>query len=130
MPVYARYFGETKEIVNGKVIHDVAVNSEYDGKQLHIDKRENDKVSHYAINNLKKLWATPKSRMNLLERLNAMTRRSGAKRSRAKQSRTKRSRAKQSRTKHSRAKHTQTLAKQSRSKQSGSKRSRSKRRRL
>ena len=36
-PVYAHYFGETREIVNGRVVKDTSVNTTYDGKNLHID---------------------------------------------------------------------------------------------
>jgi|688.fasta_scaffold1834592_1 hypothetical protein len=68
---FAHFFGETKEIINGKVVKDTAVNSEYDGTILHIDKRDKNKISHYDITdaNLKKLLAIPMSKRTLLERL-------------------------------------------------------------
>jgi hypothetical protein len=55
-PVYAHYFGETREIVNGHVVKDTTVNTTYDGKNIHVD--------------LKTLMARPTSKMNLFERLN------------------------------------------------------------
>ena len=55
-PVYAHYFGETREIVNGHVVKDTTVNTTYDGKKIHVD--------------LKTLMSRPTSKINLLERLN------------------------------------------------------------
>ena len=70
-PIQANFFGETKEIMNGQVVNDIAVNATYDGKVLHVDKRENAQTSHYDINatNIKKLLATPTSNTNLFKRL-------------------------------------------------------------
>lgn len=61
-PTYARFFSESKEIINGRVVKDITVNSEYDGKNLHVDKRDNNKVSHFLINNRKKRRRHPKKR--------------------------------------------------------------------
>jgi hypothetical protein len=55
-PVYAHYFGETREIVNGHLVKDTTVNTTYDGKKIHVD--------------LKTLMSRPTSKINLLERLN------------------------------------------------------------
>jgi len=57
-------FGESKKIVNGKVVQDVAVKSEYDGKTLHVDKVENNKFTHF-----KKLLGKKVSKLGLLDRL-------------------------------------------------------------
>ena len=65
MPSYMYSFGESKKIVNGKVVQDVAVKSEYDGKTLHVDKVENNKFTHF-----KKLLGKKVSKLGLLERLN------------------------------------------------------------
>jgi len=69
--VYAHFSGETREIVNGHVVKDRAVNTDYDGKILHIDKRNNNTISHYDIKDkqLKTLLLRPTSKINLLERL-------------------------------------------------------------
>jgi hypothetical protein len=64
-PVYAHYFGETREIVNGHVVKDTSVNTTYDGKNLHIDIKDN---------HLKTLLSRPTSKINLLERLNRVYR--------------------------------------------------------
>ena len=64
MPSYMYSFGESKKIVNGKVVQDVAVKSEYDGKTLHVDKVENNKFTHF-----KKLLGKKVSKLGLLERL-------------------------------------------------------------
>ncbi len=68
-PVVAHFFGETKEIINGEVVNDTAVKGEYDGKILHVDKRDNNQIAHYDIK-LKNLLSTPSGKMNLFERLN------------------------------------------------------------
>ena len=64
MTTYMYSFGESKKIVNGKVVQDVAVKSEYDGKTLHVDKVENNKFTHF-----KKLLGKKVSKLGLLERL-------------------------------------------------------------
>jgi len=48
-PVYAHFFGETREIVNGKVVKEMAIQGDYNGKKLHIDKRDNNQISHFEI---------------------------------------------------------------------------------
>ena len=71
-PAKAYFFGETKQIVNGQVIQDSAIKSEYNGKILHIDERDNNKIKHYSIKNkkiLKKLLANPINNLGLFERL-------------------------------------------------------------
>ena len=62
----AYFFGEEKVIVNGKIIQDNVVKSEFDGKVLHVDKQLNDKVEHYDIKNI---LSKSMSRRGLLERL-------------------------------------------------------------
>jgi len=72
VPVKAYFLGETKQIVNGQVIQDSAIKSEYNGKILHIDERDNNKIKHYTIKNkkiLKKLLANPVNNLGLFERL-------------------------------------------------------------
>ena len=71
MPLYAHFFSEAKQIVNGQVVQDKAINSDYNGKLLHVDKVDNGKVAHFNIKDkeLKKLLLTPRSKVNLLERL-------------------------------------------------------------
>ena len=69
---HAYFLGETKQIVNGQVIQDSAIKSEYNGKILHIDERDNNKIKHYTIKNkkiLNKLLANPISNLGLFERL-------------------------------------------------------------
>ena len=88
-------FGESKKIVNGKVVQDVAVKSEYDGKTLHVDKVENNKFMHF-----KKLLGKKVSKLGLLERLSkeymgTKTQRNKHKRSNHKRSNHKRSKHKQ-----------------------------------
>ena len=95
MPSYMYSFGESKKIVNGKVVQDVAVKSEYDGKTLHVDKVENNKFTHF-----KKLLGKKVSKLGLLERLSkeymgAKTQRNKHKRSNHKRSNHKRSKHKQ-----------------------------------
>ena len=69
--VNAHFFGETREIVNGHVVKDTVVNTDYDGKILHIDKREHNTLAHYDIKDdqLKTLLLRPTSKINLLDRL-------------------------------------------------------------
>jgi hypothetical protein len=76
-PIALRIFSEKKEILNGRVVNDTAVNTSYDGNILHVLKRENDKLSHFDIkdNNLKKLLQAPTSNISLLERLSQHTKR-------------------------------------------------------
>ena len=97
-PVYARFFGETKQIVNGQVVQDSAVNTEYNGEKLHIDKMDNGHIAHYDIKDkqLKKLLLRPKSNVNLFERLSQdygtkRTKRSSTKRSSSRRLRHKKS---------------------------------------
>lgn len=52
-PVYAHFFGETREIVNGKVVKEMAIQGDYNGKKLHIDKRDNNQISHFEIKDTK-----------------------------------------------------------------------------
>lgn len=110
-PVYSRFFGETKQIVNGQVVQDSAINSEYNGKKLHIDKMDNGQISHYDIKDkqLKKLLLSPRSNVNLLDRLS----KDYGKKRRKRSSMTKRKRV----TKHKRSsmtKHKRSSTKRSR----------------
>ena len=71
-PIYAEFSGERKEIINGKVVNDTSVHTKYDGKKLHIDKRNKNHFTHYTVKNddtIKKLLNTPSSKMNLINRL-------------------------------------------------------------
>ena len=47
--IHAYSFGETKQIVNGQVVQDQAVKSEYNGKLLHVDERDNNNFTHYIL---------------------------------------------------------------------------------
>ena len=58
---HAYFYEENKEIVNGKVVKDAAIKSEYNGQLLHVDKRVNNTFEHYI--------AKPVSNTGLLERL-------------------------------------------------------------
>ena len=73
MAIYEYSFGENTQMVNGKVVGDTAVKAEYNGKTLHIDKRDNNKFMHYTLDNkdLKKLMKKKTSKLGLLERLSA-----------------------------------------------------------
>ena len=42
----AYFLGKTKQIINGQVMQDSAIKSEYNGKILHIDERDNNKIKH------------------------------------------------------------------------------------
>ena len=68
---HAYFYEENKEVVNGKVVKDVAIKSEYNGQQLHVDKRDNNTFEHYTVKDkiLNKLLANPVSNIGLLERL-------------------------------------------------------------
>jgi hypothetical protein len=92
-PVYARFFGETKQIVNGQVVQDSAVNTEYNGEKLHIDKMDNGQIQHYDIKDkqLKKLLLRPKSKVNLFERLSQDYGRKGRRTKRSRRTKRKRS---------------------------------------
>ena len=100
--IYSYSSDETKEIINGKVVKDTAINTQYDGKQLHIDKRNNNVFKHYTIDNdtIKKLLNTPSNNIDLIQRLTTdftrKTRKSKTKRSKTKRSKTKRSKTKRS----------------------------------
>jgi hypothetical protein len=114
---YAFFFGEAKNIINGQVVKDTAVKTEYDGKVLHMDKRDNNTVAHYDIknNDLKKLLAKSMSGHSLSERLERdfrITHKRGHSKHKRGHSKHKR---KHSRSKHSRSKHSKH-SKRSRSK--------------
>ena len=72
MPIALQIMEMNKEIRNGEVVKDSAVNAEYDGKIIHIDTLTNNNMAHYDIkdNHLKKLLEMPASKMDLVERLN------------------------------------------------------------
>ena len=71
--IHSYSFGESKEIINGQVVEDKAVKSEYNGKLLHVDKKDNNKFTHYVLKGkeLKNLLRKKTSKLGLLERLNA-----------------------------------------------------------
>ena len=112
--IYSYSSDETKEIINGKVVKDTAINTQYDGKQLHIDKINNNVFKHYTIDNdtIKKLLNTPSNNIDLIQRLTTdftrKTRKSKTKRSKTKRSKTKRSKTKRSKTKRSKTKRSKT----------------------
>ena len=95
--------GETKKIVNGQVVQDILVKSEYDGKTLHTDKMDNNKLIHFTLNDkdLKNMLKNNTSKLGLLERLNedyiGKQQRSRKQRSRKQRSRRQRSRRQRSR---------------------------------
>ena len=68
---HAYFYEENKQVVNGKVVKDAAIKSEYNGQVLHVDKRDNNTFEHYTIKDkiLNKLVANPISNIGLLERL-------------------------------------------------------------
>jgi hypothetical protein len=72
MPIALQIMEMNKEIRNGEVVKDSAVNAEYDGKIIHIDTLTNNNMAHYDIkdNHLKKLLEMPASKTDLVERLN------------------------------------------------------------
>ena len=66
------FLGETKQIINGQVMQDSAIKSEYNGKTLHVDERHNNQMKHYTIKNkkiLNKILENPISNLGLFERL-------------------------------------------------------------
>jgi len=68
----AYFLGETKQIINGQVMQDSAIKSEYNGKTLHVDERDNNQMKHYTIKNkkiLNKILENPISNLGLFERL-------------------------------------------------------------
>jgi hypothetical protein len=71
--IHSYSFGEAKEIVNGQVVHDTSVKSEYNGKTLHVDKNENGKFMHYELKGkeLKHLLKKKTDDLGLFERLKA-----------------------------------------------------------
>lgn len=97
---YALFFEEAKRVVNGQVVQDRAVKTEYDGKVLHVDRRDQNQAEHFDIKDkqLKKLLAQPTSLVGLSRRLKRdfkrTRKRSGHKRSGHKHKRNKRSRSK------------------------------------
>jgi hypothetical protein len=68
---FIKLHGETKRVVNGKVVEDSMINSEYNGKKLHVDQRRNNEFKHFVLNNkdIKHLLDRKTSKINLLERL-------------------------------------------------------------
>jgi len=107
-PVYAHFFEEEREIVNGKVVKDRAVESDYNGEMLHIDKRNNNHISHIVIKDtrLKNFLLRPTSKLNLLERLRLDYGKNKTKKHiHTKHKRSKHKRSKHKRSKHKRSKH-------------------------
>ena len=69
---FIKLHGETKRVVNGKVVEDSMINSEYNGKKLHVDQRHNNEFKHFVLNNkddIKHLLNRKTSKINLLDRL-------------------------------------------------------------
>jgi len=95
MPSYMYSFGESKKIVNGKVVQDVAVKSEYDGKTLHVDKVDNNKFTHF-----KKLLGEKVSKLGLLERLSKKYMGTNNMETKTKRNKNKRSKHKRNKRKH------------------------------
>ena len=71
MPSYLYAYNETKKMVNGNIVENKAVKSEYDGKTLHVDKIDNEKFTHNVIQDkdLHKLLKKGTSKWGLLEKL-------------------------------------------------------------
>lgn len=65
------FLGEAKQLVNGQVVEDKALQTVYDGKVLKVDERNNNKISHFTIKDkaLGKLLTNPTSEVDLIERL-------------------------------------------------------------
>ena len=65
------FIGEYKQMVNGNIVDDVSIESTYDGNKMHIDKRDNNVVSHLTIKNnqLHNLLNNSTSQENLFDRL-------------------------------------------------------------
>ena len=100
--IYTRFSGETKEIRNGRVVKDSAINTEYDGKTLQVDKRDKNRVSHFTIKDMRKLLAQPMSKENLMERLSKdyrITKKQRTKKQRTMKQRTMKQRTMKQRTK-------------------------------
>ena len=70
---FIKFHEEAKRIVNGKVVEDSMINSEYNGKKLHVDERHNNTFKHFIINDkdIKHLLNRRSNKMNLLNRLEA-----------------------------------------------------------
>ena len=71
MSHFIKFHGEAKRSVNGKVVEDSMINSEYNGKKLHIDERKNNEFKHAVIDNkdIKNLLYRKTSKINLFDRL-------------------------------------------------------------
>jgi hypothetical protein len=109
-PISVHTFSEKKEILNGRVVNDTAVNTAYDGNVLHVVKRENNKLSHFDIkdNNLKKLLKAPTSNIGLLERLSQHTKHKHTKHKRSQHKRSQHKRSQHKRSQHKRSQHKRT----------------------
>ena len=46
---YAYSYQASKEIVNGKIVNDKRVKTEYNGKVLHVDQQDNNNFGHYVF---------------------------------------------------------------------------------
>lgn len=89
------FLGKAKQLVNGQVVEDKALQTVYDGKVLKVDERDNNKISHFTIKDkaLSKLLTNPTSEMDLLERLKRDFIK-GRRQARSKSARSKRARSK------------------------------------
>ncbi len=68
---FIKFHGEAKRSVNGKVVEDSIIDSEYNGKNLYIDERKNNEFKHVVINDkdIKHLLNKPMHKINLVDRL-------------------------------------------------------------
>ena len=68
---FIKLYGETKRIINGKVVEDSMIHSEYNGKKLYIDQRHNNEFKHIVIKDkdIKHILNRKTSKINLLDRL-------------------------------------------------------------
>jgi hypothetical protein len=64
-------FSEAKKIINGQLVQDIAVKTEYNGKTLHVDKMNNNTFSHNIIQDkdLAKLMQKTTNKRGLWEQL-------------------------------------------------------------
>ena len=70
MANYMYSYGE-KNIMNGNIIQDTSVKAEYNGKNLHVDKIDNNKFMHYTLDNkaLHHLLKNNRNKIDLIDRL-------------------------------------------------------------
>jgi hypothetical protein len=71
MSIFIHSSGETKSIINGKVLTDKSFDANYDGKNMKISGHDNDKKFNVKMTNddIMKLLAKPSSNLTLKQRL-------------------------------------------------------------